>query len=132
MTRAWFCDMDGVLVKQTGQSRFDEMPWHPNGKAIWQALVGLRPTLLSFSVDGCTAQTYFEKRVWVDFHLGSSVPMIVVPKTTGKWPYCTPRAVLIDDSEDNCKRWRQAGGEPVLVRDSLPDVLALIGKLRRS
>lgn len=114
---SWFCDMDGVLVRQTGSERFDEMPWHAMGKRIWAALNGVRATLLSKVPDARLALGYLEKRRWVDFHLGVGVALIVTPDSLGKAPYCRAGDILIDDSERNCVAWTRAGGHAILHRN---------------
>lgn len=115
--RNWYCDMDGVLVQQTGSQGFDEMPWHKNGASIWRAIERQRPTLLSKVPDARLALGYIEKRRWVDFHLGVGVALIVVPDRLGKAPYCLPGDILIDDSEPNCVSWSKAGGHAILHRN---------------
>lgn len=114
--RRWLCDMDGVLVRQTGREGFDEMPWHKDGQAIWRAIERQRPTLLSKVPDARLALGYVEKRRWVDLHLGVGVPLIVVPDSLGKAPYCVQGDVLIDDSEPNCLAWSKVGGHAILHR----------------
>lgn len=128
---SWFCDMDGVLVRQTGREGFDGMPWHKDGKAIWQALNGTRPTLLSKVPDARLALGYLEKRRWVDFQLGVGVHLIVVPDSLGKTVYCRPGDVLVDDSEPNCAAWRRAGGRAILHRN-LDSTISEIMKAKRS
>lgn len=106
-----FCDMDMVLVRQTGREGFDTMPWMPDGKALWTFIAPLRPTLLSMlspdRLERCGAQ----KRAWAARELGTDVPVIVASDKTGKGPYATQGAVLIDDDmHRHGPAWVKNGG----------------------
>jgi hypothetical protein len=105
-----FCDMDGVLVRQTGRRGFDLMPWKDDGRVLWDGIQHLYPTLLSKRPDDLLAEGYREKRLWVSRELGINVPLIVVPDSLGKGPYCLSGDVLIDDGESNRQPWLQRGG----------------------
>lgn len=106
-----FCDMDMVLVRQTGRDRFDTMPWMPDGKMLWAFIAPLKPTLLTMlspdRIERCGAQ----KRVWAARELGTDVPVVIASDKTGKGIYATPGAVLIDDDlHRHCQAWVAAGG----------------------
>ena len=92
-----FCDMDGVLVKQTGRDGFDLMPWMPDGKDLWAFIAPLKPTILSMLPNANIARCEPQKRAWCARELGAEVAVVITPDSIGKGPHATPGAVLIDD-----------------------------------
>lgn len=106
-----FCDMDGVLVHQTGRDRFDKMPWMPDGRQLWDAIKGSNPTILSMLRPDIYEKCAPEKRAWCARELGADVPVIVTPDRVGKGPYSEPGAILIDDDvHRHAVDWRKGGG----------------------
>lgn len=111
MTVKVFCDMDGVLVNQTGRVRFDLMGWMPGGRELWAFLAPLKPTILSQLMADIYEVSCLEKLTWCARELGADVPVIVVRAENGKFPHCKPGDVLVDDSPHHHDRaWTAAGG----------------------
>ena len=92
-----FCDMDGVLVKQTGRDGFDRMPWMPDGRDLWAFLAPFKPTILSMLPNANMVRCEPQKRAWCARELGPDVEVIITPDSIGKGPHATPGAILIDD-----------------------------------
>lgn len=109
----FFCDLDGVLVNQTGRDGFDKMPWMPDGKVLWghiaQHVTGILTQLPEELYSRCAPQ----KRAWCARELGPRVAVHVVPDSVGKVRYASACAILIDDSERNCAQWSAVGGVAV-------------------
>ena len=106
-----YCDMDNVLVRQTGRKRWDLMGWMPDGRALWSFIAPLKPTLLSQLKSDVWEVSRHEKRLWVDRELGPDVPLIVVHADEGKHPHCKPGDILIDDDAPLHRlNWMLAGG----------------------
>lgn len=105
-----YCDMDGVLVNQTGRARFDLMDWMPDGRELWMFIAPYRPTILSQLMMDIWEVSRHEKRIWVERELGADVPVIVVHAEEGKHPHSGPGAVLIDDSLAHQEPWESKGG----------------------
>lgn len=106
-----FCDMDGVLVHQTGRDGFDKMPWMPDGRALWEFIAPLRPTILSMLPTANYERCAPQKRVWCARELGADVEVIITPDNIGKGPHATPGAVLIDDGQIRHQPdWLKHGG----------------------
>lgn len=106
-----FCDMDGVLVKQTGRDGFQKMPWMPDGKMLWEFIKPMNPTILSQLPDETWARCMPQKCEWVARELGKDIRVIVVQRSHGKAVYASPDAVLIDDAiYTHGKNWIAAGG----------------------
>ncbi len=111
MTLKLFCDMDGVLVKQTGRDGFDAMPWMPDGKDLWTFIAPLKPTILSMLPDANMARCEPQKRSWCARELGADVPVIITPDSAGKGPHASRGALLIDDGlMRHAPAWIAAGG----------------------
>ena len=109
-----YCDMDGVLVHQTGRDGFDVMPWAADGKDLWEYIKSLNPTVLSQLSPDIYLRGALQKRVWCSRELGVMVPLIVVRAwyyETAKFEYSEPGAVLIDDPlEQHRPAWVERGG----------------------
>ena len=109
-----FCDMDMVLVQQTGRDGFDTMPWMPDGKILWDFIKGYEPTILSQLSSDIHARGSVQKRVWCDRELGMDVPLIVVRadrQHTAKFVFSGPDMVLIDDgAQQHQQMWEDYGG----------------------
>lgn len=105
-----FCDMDGVLVKQTSRARFDLMDWMPDGRELWAFLEPHRPKILSQLMQDIWEVSRHEKRIWVVRELGAGVEVIVVHAEEGKHPYSERGAVLVDDSFQHKAQWESKGG----------------------
>jgi len=106
-----FCDMDGVLVRQTGREDFDKMPWMPDGRELWKFLAPYKPTLLSQLPDENWARCLPQKVEWAARELGHDVQVIVVMRSHGKDQYAAEDAILIDDAaHTHGSAWQKAGG----------------------
>lgn len=118
-----FCDMDGVLVNQTGRTRFDMMQWLHDGRALWEFIKPLRPTILSMLQPDIYDVSAPEKKVWCARELGADVPVIVTTGAAGKSPYATPGAILIDDgAQRHREEWVRAGGLFVHHRNAVQSI----------
>ena len=52
------------------------------------------------------------KRAWVKKYFGEDQKIIIVGKRSEKAKLCKgPADILIDDSDSNCKKWKEAGGQ---------------------
>lgn len=120
-----FCDMDMVLVKQTGPIGFDRMPWMPDGHELWDAIKAARPILLTQVRVEAFGQIAKEKLSWIDRELGSAVPVIFTPDTRGKGPFAAAGHVLIDDAQKHGDAWALRGGTFVLHRASVDTIRRL-------
>lgn len=113
-----FCDMDGVVVKQTGRDGFDKMPWMPDGRELWDFIAPLHPTMLSMLPDESMARCEPQKRAWCERELGAHVSVIITPDSCGKAPYAKRGHVLIDDSVMHADGWARLGGIFVLHKSA--------------
>jgi hypothetical protein len=123
------CDMDGVVVKQTGRDGFDRMPWMPDGRALWEFIAPLKPTMLSMLPDDSMKRCEPQKREWCARELGPDVAVIITPDSRGKSEYATRGAVLIDDSVMHADGWARRGGifvRHTSARDTIARLQALM------
>lgn len=129
-----FCDLDGVLAdfdahadalfgrerRQWAPSRFWRavadhgqffltMPWLVEGLTLWSTFAH-KPTILTALPRTDQAKVQQQKVAWCLRELGPFVTVICVPPERDKSEWCSPGAILIDDRERNCARWRAAGG----------------------
>lgn len=106
-----FCDMDRVLVRQTGSDGFEAMPWMNDGRLLWDFIAPLGPTILSMLRDDNYERCAPQKRTWCARELGAHVPVIIAQRHLGKGTHASPGAVLIDDDERRHQAsWIQHGG----------------------
>ena len=126
-----FCDLDGVLVLQTGRDNFDKMPWMPDGNVLWQFLAPRKPTILSMLRPDIYERCAPQKRAWCARELGAEVAVVITPDSIGKGPHATPGAVLIDDDyHRHGPAWVKHGGVYVhhtSAANSIKQLRALLG-----
>lgn len=127
-----YCDMDGVLVRQTGSDGFDRMPWMPDGRELWDFIAPMNPTILSQRPDDNWARTAPQKVAWVARELGPNVPVIIARRSVGKSPHAQPGAILIDDGlKKHGTPWIERGGIFIHHRSakaSIKELQRLIGE----
>ena len=87
---------------------WSDMPWMPDGKKLWEAVLPYNPTILSAPAKN--PRCIPEKKEWVKNNLGE-VPSIF---ETQKEKYAEEGAILIDDKPENIEKWNQAGGIGIL------------------
>lgn len=104
-----YVDMDGVLCD--GQCRiggYENAPWLPDGKQLWDYCLRYGPTLLSHAP---FPGAFNEKYKWIICELGTANYRTILVKTAQeKAQYAAADSVLIDDAPWNCNWWREAGG----------------------
>ncbi len=107
------------LIFQQGAEWWENLPWMPNGRELWNGLLKHNPTILSAPMAGATGCEE-GKRNWVRKNLGD--PEVILEDE--KFHYAKGN-VLVDDFAFNCVPWKEHGGEPVLHEDE--DVRATLG-----
>ena len=115
------------LIFNAGPEWWENLPWTPNGKKLWQGLIKYNPTILTAPMagaDGCKAG----KLAWIEKNILEEIPVILEDE---KFHYASGN-VLVDDFTYNTIPWKQHGGEPVLhideeVQDTLDRVAELLG-----
>ena len=130
-----YCDLDGVLVQQTGRDGFDQMPWMTDGKELWEYVKQFHPTILSQLSPDIYDRGRVQKRIWCDRELGCDVPLIVARAwyyETAKYVYAQSNAVLIDDHEEqHAAPWRKRGGVFIHHEDARMTILKLKAVIHR-
>ena len=141
-----FCDMDGVL-SDFDASFFDIMGVHPKEadkdtfkkfwntvcsspdfwsnmgvmndyETLWNFIKPYNPIILT----GCpySGKWYAEngKKIWRDKFLGNEFELIATMSKIKQKFIKQEGDILIDDNEDNCRRWSEAGGVSILHVDA--------------
>jgi hypothetical protein len=130
-----YCDLDGVLVdfekgvkermkkyphelNQTNMwitlrktpNFYANLPWMPEGKALWDAIKIYNPVILT----GCPRGGWSEddKRSWCARELGADIKVICC-ETKNKPDFCTEGDVLIDDRDVIMDKWIAKKGKYV-------------------
>ena len=130
-----YCDLDGVLadfeagVKERMKKYphelnrnhmwitlrktpkfYANLPWMPEGKALWAAIKDYNPVILT----GCPRGGWSEddKRAWCARELGPEIKVITC-KTDDKPLYCGEGDILIDDRDVIKDEWIAKGGKYV-------------------
>lgn len=146
-----YCDLDGVLVdfakgykKLTGklpppaETQTDKklfwqpidksggdfwanLEWTKDGKKLWNYIIPFKPEILS---SPSSSHTSVEgKHRWMEEHLPNVKLNLVQSKQ--KQIMAKQNAILIDDREDICKRWEDAGGIAVHHTDTASTIKKL-------
>jgi len=132
-----FCDLDGVLadfekgveqkfnknicdIKQAtlwsvinkSSTFFENLPWMPKGKELWERIKEYHPIILTGVPPGCP--TASEQKIrWCQRELGPEINVITC-LTKDKAKYCIGCSILIDDRLSVLKSWKDKGGKCIL------------------
>ena len=112
------------LIFAQGAEWWENLPWTPNGRELWAALLKYEPTILSAPMAGATGCEE-GKHAWIRKNLGE-VPVILDDE---KFHYAKGN-VLVDDFAFNTVPWKEHGGTPVLHEDeNVPATLTRVEEL---
>lgn len=96
---------------------------------IWAAVKGYKPKILT-SVSRNPGAAY-GKEIWCFRNLGIPSDLVYCSwESAEKRLYASPKALLIDDYDRNCREWVEAGGSAILHQDADSTILALDHFLR--
>ena len=121
------------IARKASKEFWSDMPWHPDGKALWKAIKPLNPIILS--TPAASKNSKDGKREWVKTQLKISTVSLsadkydyvkdnlFVPK--GKENY---KRILIDDTPKKISGWTSAGGIGILHK-SARDTISKLKKL---
>ena len=89
---------------------YANLPWMPEGKALWEAIKIYNPVILT----GCPKGGWSEndKLSWCARELGSHIKVITC-ETQDKPDYCNEGDILIDDRDVIKDKWIEKGGKYV-------------------
>jgi 5'(3')-deoxyribonucleotidase len=132
-----FCDLDGVLadfekgveekfnknvcdirpstlwhVINKSTTFFENLPWMPKGRELWERIKEYHPIILTGVPSGCPTASEQKKR-WCQRELGPDVSVITC-LTKDKAKYCFGRSILIDDRLQVLNSWKEKGGKCIL------------------
>ena len=122
-----------AITRKASKEYWSDMPWHPDGKALWKAIKPLNPIILS--TPAASTNSKEGKMVWVKKNLKISTVILsdkkyqyvednlFVPK--GKENY---KRILIDDTPKKISGWTSAGGIGILHK-SARDTISKLKKL---
>ena len=105
-----------------------ELPWMPEGKALWNKIKIFNPIILT----GCPhnyPSAVEQKLNWCARELGPHIKVITC-KTKEKPNYCKEGDILIDDRDVIMKAWIQKNGKYILYTEGKLD--SIIDELERS
>jgi hypothetical protein len=101
-------------IDQSGGDFWANLKWMKDGKQLWNYIAPFNPEILS---SPSSSQTSVEgKERWMEEHLPGVKLNLVQSKE--KQIMAGPNAILIDDRQDICDRWEEAGGIAVHHTDA--------------
>jgi hypothetical protein len=110
-------DIDPVdFWKPLGRDFWANLKWLPDGKRILmvaEAVSDLADNVCLLSTPCDTFGCADGKRDWVKREMPSYAGRLFLGKK--KAALSRPRAVLVDDSDENCREWSERGGTAILV-----------------
>ena len=103
------------IVNDAGLKFWSEMKWTPNGRKLWNLIAPRKPTIISAcKKDGIYAVQ--GKKLWIKNNIGEAECILCLREA--KQMHAHPKAVLIDDREDNIAEWEKSGGIGILYHDA--------------
>ena len=103
-------------IDDAGSEFWSSMSWMPGAHKLWDELKKFSPTILTSPSRHESSKK--GKKEWLKDNL-PGVPFII---EQDKEKYAAPDAILIDDREDNIKKWEEKGGIGILHK-SVPQTL---------
>ena len=103
------------LIDEQGQDFWAQMPWMPNGQALWNFISPYNPNILSSPSQDNSSR--LGKRMWIRQNLSPAPKQIIFKKAEHKQQYAAPNHILIDDKPSNISEWEAAGGIALEVKD---------------
>ena len=135
-----FCDLDGVLadfekgvekkfnknicdirqatlwsVINKSTTFFENLPWMPKGKELWERIKEYHPIILTGVPPGCPTASEQKKR-WCQRELSPDINVITC-LTKDKSKYCFNQSILIDDRLSVLNSWKDNGGRCILYEE---------------
>ena len=140
-----FCDLDSVLADfdrrvfepigckpsevepvimwnaiRRDQNFFVNLKWTHDGEQLWKYIKRFNPTILTGIPRGEFAIK--QKQQWCRDHLGKHIEVMCC-RSKEKQKFITqPGDILIDDREDNCQRWIDAGGDAIIHTSAIKTI----------
>lgn len=103
------------LIDEQGQDFWAQMPWMPNGQALWNFISPYNPNILSSPSQDNSSR--LGKRMWIRQNLSPAPKQVIFKKAEHKQQHAAPNHILIDDKPSNISEWEAAGGIALEVKD---------------
>jgi hypothetical protein len=109
-----------------------DSPLKPGAQELFDVAAPYNPTILT----GCPTTGFDhaveQKRLWIDKHFGTHVPVIACLSRDKPLHMTQPKDILVDDFIVNIKRWQKAGGTTVWYQTADQAIADLKRKLENA
>ena len=109
-----------------GLEFWSEMPWMPNGRALWDFIQPYGPKLLTSPSRDNTSR--LGKRLWVKENLVPG-PEVLFRFGDAKADFANENSILIDDKPSNLQAFASKGGIAIRCKDG--DITSVIHELKQ-
>jgi hypothetical protein len=113
------------IDQHIGLEFWSEMPWMPNGKALWDFIQPYGPKLLTSPSRDNTSR--LGKRLWVKENIVPA-PEVIFRFGDAKSDFANENSILIDDKPSNLKAFAAKGGISIECKDG--DISSVINELK--
>jgi hypothetical protein len=113
------------IDQHIGLEFWSEMPWMPNGKALWDFIQPYGPKLLTSPSRDNTSR--LGKRLWVKENLVPA-PEVIFRFGDAKSDFANENSILIDDKPSNLAAFAAKGGISIECKDG--DISSVINELK--
>lgn len=114
------------IDQHIGMEFWSEMPWMPNGRALWDFIQPYGPKLLTSPSRDNTSR--LGKRLWVKDNLVPA-PKVLFRFGDAKADFANENAILIDDKPSNLRAFASKGGISIECKDG--DISSVINELKQ-
>ena len=114
------------IDQHIGLEFWSEMPWMPNGKALWDCIQPYGPKLLTSPSRDNTSR--LGKRLWVKENLVPA-PEVIFRFGDAKSDFANENSILIDDKPSNLRAFASNGGIAIECKDG--DISSVINELKQ-
>ena len=108
-------------IEEAGLDFWQNMPWMPDGKELWNYIKKYNPKILSSP--SRENESRIGKINWVERELGNF--QVILRSHNHKKDLATPNSILIDDREDNIAGWKEKGGIGILHKNAKDSIKQL-------
>jgi hypothetical protein len=113
------------IDQHIGLEFWSEMPWMPNGKALWDFIQPYGPKLLTSPSRDNTSR--LGKRLWVKENIVPA-PEVIFRFGDAKSDFANENSILIDDKPSNLAAFAAKGGISIECKDG--DISSVINELK--
>lgn len=99
-------------LSDAGASFWANLPWMPDGPELWKYIKRYKPAILTAPSQDPSSRV--GKEAWCKMHINNQYRELFFASRGMKQMFAGPGRILIDDTEETVKEWREKSGNDKL------------------